>query len=135
MSKQTLGTSLIALGAIVVTIGSQMSLSASATNQGAYLGTQQAGEPMWINQEVVLPAAAIESSNPAGVLAFGMLMMLIGFGLHALWTIRQNDEQPACTEQCRSVPVVVRKQPAAKKQTRTSRKQMDVIWIERTIRF
>jgi len=51
-----------------------------------------------------------------------MLMMLIGFGLHALWTIRKNDEQP--------VPVKVRK-----KEPRTSRTQMEVIWVERTIRF
>ncbi|MBT4120103.1 MAG: hypothetical protein HOG89_04130 [Candidatus Peribacter sp.] len=124
MTHKTLGTSFIALGALVVTIGSQMSLSASMTSQGTYLGTQQAGEPMWINQEVLLPAATIESSNPAGVLAFGMLMMLVGFGLHALWTIRKNDEQ--------MVPV---KQASKKKISRTSRKQMEVIWVERTIRL
>lgn len=110
MTYKTTGTSLIAFGALIVTIGSQMSLSASLTSQGTYLGTQQAGEPMWIAQEVVLPAAAIESSNPAGVLAFGMLMMLIGFGLHALWTIQKNTP-------------------------RNSRKQMEVIWVERTIRL
>ncbi|MAE68552.1 MAG: hypothetical protein QF793_04045 [Candidatus Peribacteraceae bacterium] len=126
MSKQTLGTAIIALGAIVVTIGSQMSLGASLTEQGGTLGTEQVGEIMWIDQQVVLPAA-IESSNGTGVLAFGMLMMLLGFGLHALWTIRKNDEV--------SVPVKVRKQQTPKKTARKSRKQMEVIWIERTIRL
>jgi hypothetical protein len=127
MTHKTLGTSFLGLGAVIVTIGSQMSLSASLTEQGTYLGTSQAGSPMWINQESVLPAASIESSNPAGVLAFGMLMMLIGFGLHALWTIRKNDEV--------EVPVKIRKKSAPKKEARNSRKQMEVIWIERTIRL
>ena len=122
MTHKTISTSFIALGAIVVTIGSQMSLNASLTNQGAYLGTKQAGEPMWINQEIILPAASIESSNPAGVLAFGMLMMLIGFGLHALWTLRKKQETPV------EIPVKQKRTP--KGEARNSRKQMEVIWVE-----
>ena len=127
MSKQTFGTSLLVLGAIVVTIGSQMSLRASAIGQTSDL--------MWIDQQAVLPAATIESSNPAGVLAFGMLMMLIGFGMHALWNIQKNDESDRTVRVHDADPERSRRIRQKKNPPRTSRKQMEVIWVERTIRL
>lgn len=117
-----LGPSLIVLGAIIVTAGSQMQLEASLTDQGSYAGMREQTELMWVDSQVVLPAA-IESPNPMGVAAFGMLMMLIGFGLHA-WVVSKNrNETP--------VPVRAKK----RKEPRKSRRQMEVIWVERTIRL
>lgn len=107
---RNMGTSLLAVGAVVMTIGSQMQLSSNLSSQGSTLE---------FHDQLVLPAA-IESSNPGGVLAFGMLMMLVGFGLHALLVLRNSDERPV---------------PVRKKSSRTSRKQMEVIWVERTIRL
>lgn len=115
------GIALMLTGLLVSVIGSQMDMTASLSGQGVILGQTAIGEPMWIQAETVLPAAM--ETQGVGVMALGMLMVLTGFGLHALWILR-------CREADRTVPV-----KAAKKMPRTSRKQMEVIWVERTIRF
>ena len=118
--SEKIGTALVVLGALIVVAGSQMRLNAQLSGQGAYLEIQQAGYSMPIEEQPLLPAA-IETARSTGMLAFGMLMMLLGFGFHALIVMRQRDEKP--------VPVRVRKPQ------RTSRRQMEVIWVERTIRL
>ena len=122
-------------GACVMTAGTQMPLSATLTDQGSYLGTQETSQPMLIKQETVLPAASnIEiATTGMGVIAFGMLMFLCGFGLHAIIVLRERDEET------RKIPVKLapRKHmpPVREKLSRDTRRQMDVIWVERTIRF
>lgn len=96
-------------------VGSQGVLRASVTGQGSYI--MQAPEP------VALMQSAPEHPISLGLLAFGMLMMQIGFGLHAWYVLQQNQE---------GSPVTVH---AKKKSPRKSRRQAEVIWIERTIRF
>lgn len=126
-SLGAIGGSLIAIGAIISMVSAQMNpeFGAALTHQGSYIGSIEPIEPMWIAQETVLPAA-MEPDNSLGVLAFGMLMMLIGFGLHAFLVVHNNQTK---------VPVKSAKKIATKKAPRSSRKQMDVIWVERTIRF
>ena len=77
---------------------------------------------MLMGREAVMPAA-MEQGNGFGIIAFGMLMMLLGFGLHSLIVLRNQEVE-------RTVPVKQKK-----KSPRSSRRQMEVIWIERTIRF
>src|SRR3989344_7480981 len=134
MAKQTkharfrsIGTLLMLFGAGVATLGAQTQLNASLTNQGSYLGTTHASAPMLMARETVFPAA-MESTGPSfGMIALGMLIMLIGIGLHGLYVLRSREERP--------VPVRIRKQKAHQKEARKSRRQAEVIWIERTIRF
>ncbi len=127
MSKHThkTGTVLMVAGAALMMVGSQGQLNASITNQGSYVGTI---EPTGLElvQPNALLAAAPESPISFGVLAFGMLLMLVGFGFHAWVVLREREEKE------RTVPV----RAATKKKTaRKSRRQAEVIWIERTIRF
>lgn len=112
----------MALGAVVVTVGSQIQLSADLTSKGTYVGTVEPQELMWAQGQVVLPAA-MEASNGMYILGFGMLMMLIGFGLHAWMVVEKRDDE--------SAPVKKKKV----KKARPSRRQAEVIWIERTYRF
>jgi len=124
---RSIGTLLMLLGAGISTLGAELSLNASLTDQGSYLGTTQASAPMLMARETVFPAA-MESAGPSfGMIALGMLIMLIGIGLHGLYVLRSRDERP--------VPVKIRKQKAPQKEARKSRRQAEVIWIERTIRF
>jgi hypothetical protein len=128
------GSALIAMGAITMALGSQLQMEAQLidqlTGKGAFMADRMAAEPMLMAQPVLFPAA-ITAPNSGGVIAFGMLMMLLGFGLHA-WIVLQNEED-------RSVKVRAgdpRKRKAAPKPVaRKSRKPMEVIWVERTIRF
>lgn len=125
---------LIAIGAIFVTLGSQLQMEAQLldqlSSQGAVMAEEAASEPLLLEQAVLYPAATAPS-NAAGTLAFGMLMMLLGFGFHA-WIVLRNEED-------RTIKVRAadprKKQRISKPQARKSRKPMEVIWIERTIRF
>lgn len=121
-SPRHFGSTLMVLGAMTMAAGTQTELGADLTHQGAVLGTTVASEPMWIQGQVVLPAAT--EPNGFGIMAVGMLLMLIGLGIHAVWILRTKNND-------RRVPV----RQAHKKSNRTSRKQMEVIWVERTIRF
>ncbi|MDP7069078.1 MAG: hypothetical protein QF815_01005 [Candidatus Peribacteraceae bacterium] len=117
-----LANSLMALGAATTAVGSQKGLGAQLSNQGTNLVQRYANEPMLMGREAVMPAA-MEQGNGFGIIAFGMLMMLLGFGLHSLIVLRNQEVE-------RTVPVKQKK-----KSPRSSRRQMEVIWIERTIRF
>lgn len=107
LSLRSIGTTFVLLGASIACIGS----------------TPLSAELLLQNQEHLLPAAS-EPSNAIALVAFGMLMVLIGMGLHALWILRKRDAAPA------NVPITIRKH-----KNRTTRKQMEVIWVERTIRL
>ena len=63
---RTAGSIFTLIGALIALTGSQMKLEAQL-----------------LSQQDVLLAAAPQTSSSSAVLAFGMLMMLIGFGLHA----------------------------------------------------
>ena len=130
-------SALIVVGAVTSAAGLHFHLPGNLTGQGATLGTNEASKLMWVAQETVLPAA-IEAPNSGGVLAFGMLMMLIGFGLHAWITMQNRDEVPVPVRAKKSVKAAWRPTghcTRKAKAPRTSRKQMEVIWIERTIRL
>jgi|GEM_PF-1004061 len=128
---------LIAMGAITMAIGTQVQMEAQLlgqlSGQGSVTIKEAMREPPMLKQAAPLRAAAISApeSSSAGVLAFGMLMMLLGFGMHA-WIVLRNEED-------RSVQVRIA-DPAKKKivpapTVRKTRKPMEVIWVERTIRF
>lgn len=95
------------------------------TEQGSVLGTVKEEGSRLLPQAVVLPAAPEQDMINAGLVAFGALMMLLGFGLHALMVLRMRNERP----------VPIRSTSRVKAFPRTSRKQMEVIWVERTIRL
>lgn len=133
--RKIAGNALIALGAISMALGSQLQMEAQLlgqlSGQGSAMVEHMAGEPMLLQQSSV-HAAALAPESSAGILAFGMLMMLLGFGLHA-WIVLQND-----TYEDRTVRVHAAdpsKNTKAGKPIRKTRKPMEVIWIERTIRF
>lgn len=121
---------MVVAGALIWSAGGSMNMEAQLSGQGSLQGAYNPTGLEWVATEHVLPAAT-EPSSASGVLAFGMLMMLVGFGLHAwLMLNKQNTGRP--------VPVRIRKQAAPKKEVRkarSSRRQAEVIWIERTIRF
>lgn len=123
------GTLLVALGAMAMVAGSQGRINAnvaSLSGQGAYMGTQQEAPRLTWTQPETLLAAAPESTMPFGVLAFGMLMALVGFGIHAWIVLRERETHE------RNVPI---RAATKKKAPRKSRRQAEVIWVERTIRF
>jgi len=115
---------LIAMGAITMVIGSQVQMEAQLVNQ-------LNGQGSFLAAPLYSSALPTTESSSAGILAFGMLMMLLGFGLHA-WIVLQNEED-------RSVAVRAadprKRKVAPKPVARKSRKPMEVIWVERTIRF
>lgn len=138
MSKQktpptvrTAGSIFVLTGALVALAGSQMSLSAQLSGQGTAIGTQHATELSWTTGEAVM-AAAPQQGNPSAVLAFGMLMMLIGFGMHSWYILNKQEGRPVAVHVRKHK---AKKPQATKKSSRKSRRQADVIWIERTIRF
>ncbi|PIR54341.1 hypothetical protein COU75_01380 [Candidatus Peregrinibacteria bacterium CG10_big_fil_rev_8_21_14_0_10_42_8] len=128
---------LIAMGAITMAIGSQVQMEAQLlgqlSGQGSLTVQEVTPEPPMLKQAAPLRAAAVSASesSSAGILAFGMLMMLLGFGMHA-WIVLRNAED-------RSVKVRIadptKKKVAPEPKVRKTRKPMEVIWIERTIRF
>lgn len=125
---------LMAMGAITMVIGSQVQMEAQLSGQGSIIEKQVTRQPVELRQAVPMHAAAIampKTSSSAGVLAFGMLMMLLGFGLHA-WIVLQNEEDR--TVRVRAADPRKKKTVPAPK-VRKSRKPMEVIWVERTIRF
>ncbi len=144
---RSIGTLLMIFGTGVSVLGAEtQSLHASLTDQGSYLGTTQATEPMLMARYTICPAtvaraamwpAAMEQTGPSfGMIALGMLIVLIGIGLHGLYVLRSRDGRAATrAEPGQSVPVRIRKQKAPQKEARKSRRQAEVIWIERTIRF
>lgn len=123
LTTRTLGTGLMVLGALIMAFSSQTSLNANLTEQGSVAGAMTIGDPMWTQGHAVLPAAPI-AANGMGTMALGMLLVLMGLGMHAYWTLRVRSGD-------RMVPV----KQAKKKADRKSRRQMEVIWVERTIRF
>ena len=139
------GTALIALGVLFAALGSQeamVSKQASLSGQGALYGNYETGEAMLMPATALHSAAPIvESSMSGGMVAFGALMMLLGFGIHAF--LASNGLLP---EKSHAVPVRQAKKrrmkPRKKREAlsktlppRLSRKPFEVIWIERTIRF
>lgn len=124
--EEKVASCFILAGLITAIISTQLHLKAQL------ITGQEAKELAWTTQETVLAAAPIQQQSSTGVLAFGMLMMLIGIGMHAWYTMQHQ-------EKGRPVPVHIRKQalkrPEAKKSPRKSRRQAEVIWVERTIRF
>jgi len=121
------GSALLLAGLVTSVLG----VTDAVPSQGQLLFSGQGAlvlnapvQEMLLQQTVVMPAAPDVSEINVGLVAFGALMMLLGFGLHALIVLRTRDEQP--------VPVKIRKN---KLYPRTSRKQMEVIWVERTIRL
>ena len=127
-SYRFLGSLLLVSGLITATLGAaNVPVQGQLlTGQGSSVTQHPVKQPMLLPQETVFPAAPEESTSfQAGLIAFGALMMLLGFGLHAMIVLREQDESP--------VPVRIRK--AFMKEPRTSRKQMEVIWVERTIRL
>ena len=128
---------LIAMGVITMVIGSQVQMEAQLLHQlngqGSTVIKEATKEPAMFKQAAPLYSSALPTteSSSAGILAFGMLMMLLGFGLHA-WIVLQNEED-------RSVAVRAadprKRKVAPKPVARKSRKPMEVIWVERTIRF
>ncbi len=131
----TLGTLLMIFGTAVGLLGTEIQLNASLTEQGAYLGTIHASEPMLIVKQTVFPAA-MENTGPSfGMIALGMLIVLAGIGFHGLYILRCRDAENICGKNDRNVPIKIRKQTASLKEARSSRRQAEVIWIERTIRF
>ena len=131
-STKIAGTALIAIGAISMALGSQLQMEAQLISQRSGQGSSVMIEEAVINpillKQSSLHAAALTSSDGAGTLAFGMVMMLLGFGLHA-WIVLSD----------RRVKVKVadphKKKITPKNTTRKTRKPMEIIWIERTIRF
>lgn len=119
------GTCLMVAGFILLTLYSQEHISAQVVygSQGAAVHAVDAGGASLWNAERVLPAAP-EGSNDLALIGLGMLFIVIGFGLHAMLTMRNE----------RPVPVKVKEDSTPKRQ-RDSRRQFDVIWIEKTIRF
>lgn len=128
-SARVLGNLMVVSGALIWSAGTGMQTEAQLSNQGAAIGTQVETGLTWVATETVFPAAS-QSTSPSGILALGMLMMLIGFGMHAWLILEKKDGKP--------VPVRIRKQAVPKKEVRkgrSTRRQAEVIWIERTIRF
>lgn len=128
---------LIAMGAITMVIGSQVQMEAQLIEQlngrGSTLVKQVSKEPAMFKQAAPLHSSALSTTDAssAGVLAFGMLMMLLGFGLHA-WIVLQNEEDR--TVRVRAADPRKKKLVPTPK-ARKTRKPMEVIWVERTIRF
>lgn len=116
---QFVGNLLLVLGATVLGSNFMQALPAMVTGKGSLVGTVEPPVGLMLTEAPVLMSAAPQPERIGATIAFGMLMMLIGFGLHAWIVLRKNDEQ--------TVPV--------KKAPRTSRRQAEVIWVERTIRF
>lgn len=114
----------IATAALGATDGIHIPATLVYSGQGS-LVMNAPRKPMLLQQEVVMPSAPLEPTSQTGLIAFGALMMLLGFGLHAMIVLREQDEV--------AVPVRIKK--AFMKEPRTSRKQMEVIWVERTIRL
>lgn len=128
-SARRLGNVMVVAGALIWSAGTSMHSEAQLSGQGAVTGAHTPTQLQWIATETVLPAAG-QPNSAGGVFAFGMLMMLVGFGIHAWLMLNKAEGKP--------VPVRVRKQRTAKPQAKKSRKtrrQAEVIWIERTIRF
>lgn len=131
-SQRLFGTAFMTLGLVVSLGGSQNALqgqvlSPDSLGQGSVVTSQSATAPVMARPTYVHAAAATEDSNPLGVIAFGMLMMLIGFGAHAFATLRTTEQ---------NVPVTIRetpKQPAPQKKKASG--PLQVIWIERNIRL
>jgi len=132
-STKIAGSAFLSIGAVIVTLSSGYALLGSISGQGSSMVEKVPLEPMLIQAQNILPAAPeITQSMGAGMIPFGMLMMLLGFGLHAFIVLRNQEEQ-------RNVPVHIA-DPAKKKVVptpvvRKTRKPMEVIWVERTIRF
>lgn len=130
MSKEThhsslriVGTFLLFAGIVALMLSYKIQPAASLTGQGTVLYALQTLEPTIGNMQSVLPAAPEHSK--AGILAFGMLMMLLGFGMHAWLVVRKRGQAELAQDE--------KKDP--KKYPRSSRRQMEVIWVERTIRL
>lgn len=133
-STKIAGSAFLSIGAAIMTLSSGYALVGSISGQGSTVVEKVALEPMLIQAQTILPAASeLTQGSGAGIIAFGMLMMLLGFGLHAFIVLRNREEEE------RSVPVHIA-DPAKKKAVptpvvRKTRKPMEVIWVERTIRF
>ena len=127
-SHRIFGSALLLAGLITITLGTANGIHVPATllssGQGSVISNVPA-KKILLPQHIVFSAAPEQTGSKAGLIAFGALMMLLGFGLHALIVLRESDE----------ISVPVRIKQAFKKEPRTSRKQMEVIWIERTIRL
>ncbi len=129
LSAHRLGNLMVVSGALIISAGTGIHSEAQLSGQGTITGVYQPTELQWIASETVLPAAG-QPSSAGGIFAFGMLMVLVGFGIHAWLMLNKSEGKP--------VPVHVRKQRAPKpqvKKSRSTRRQAEVIWIERTIRF
>lgn len=122
-SLRIVSTFLLFAGIIALMLSYKMQPVASLTGQGTVLYTLQTLEPTIGNMQSVLPAAPEPSK--AGILAFGMLMMLLGFGMHAWLVVRKRGQAELAQGEVKG----------AKKYPRSSRRQMEVIWVERTIRL
>ena len=130
-TKRRTGSALLMTGLLSVMLGSGLrgQYSASLSGKGSMVTEKPAQEVQLVQGHAA--AMVIQDENPAsgiGMIAFGMLMMLLGFGLHALIVLREHEED-------RSVPVHVRTRKHDAKEPRKTRRQFDVIWVERTIRF
>lgn len=130
MTHKLLAASFLFAGIICTLAGSTNAVTASLSGQGSTIVFEDPLAIPWTPMEQELHAAAPETQgeNVVGQIALGALFIALGFGLHALWVIRERDEWP--------VPVHAGsgKKLAKPKRPRKKRK-MDVIWIERTIRL
>ena len=115
---------LIALGAITMVIGSQVQMEAQLVHQ-------LNGQGSFLAAPLYSSALPTTEGSSAGVLAFGMLMMLLGFGLHALIVLRNVEDRSVTVRAADPQKKKVTPTPTVRK----SRKPMEVIWVERTIRF
>jgi hypothetical protein len=128
---------LIAMGVITMVIGSQVQMEAQLLHQlngqGSTVIKEVTKEPAMFKQAAPLYSSALPTTegSSAGVLAFGMLMMLLGFGLHALIVLRNVEDRSVTIRAADPQKKKVTPTPAVRK----SRKPMEVIWVERTIRF
>ena len=129
--RKLAGSALIALGFLTMALGSHMQMEAKLSGQGSILHEEVAGTEMMLKQAAG-SAAVIAPENSAGVLAFGMLMMLLGFGLHASIVLQKREEGDRTVRVRAADPAKKKKEG---KTARKTRKPLEVIWIERTIRF
>ena len=132
-STKIAGSAFLGIGAGIITLSSGYALLGSISGQGSTIVEKVASEPMFIQAQNILPAAPeVTQGTSAGIIAFGMLMMLLGFGLHAFIVLRNRDDE-------RAVPVHIadpsKRKAAPTPVVRKTRKPMEVIWVERTIRF